>query len=436
MLRGLFYFTPDQPDRPGPTDRTDPADRRENNTYMKRAAFAMVCLLFLTAFAAAAQAAPFRYGIDVLDAGGAAALLGKRVGLVTNAAALSVRGEPSWRVLVRNGVDLKFLMAPEHGFSLDFEAGERVGSTALESLPVHSLYGVSKKPSPGVLKEIDVLAFDLQDAGVRCYTYISTMKLCMEACREAGIGFVVLDRPNPIAPVPSGGFVLEPAFESFVGAAELPFVHGMTVGEVAFWLQRSRFPGLNLEVVRMEGYRHAVFADGLDGFRFTPPSPNLRDFETLLLYPATVMLEATGVSEGRGSGAPFRIVGAPFVDGRELKRELDAYELPGVETTAIRFTPTTGRFAGQRCGGVRFRVADRRAFDPFMTSTALLLLLQKLYPEQLGLSRRAEFFDRLAGTARYRLMIAGQRPLWEILDAARETVRRFETASPGRFLYP
>lgn len=404
--------------------------------HMKRAGIAIVFLLFLTVFTAVAQAAEFRYGVDVLDAGNGGSLRGKRVGLVTNAAAFSVRGEPSWRLLLRNGAGLKFLMAPEHGFSLDRGAGEAVGNTAIESLQVHSLYGASKKPSVELLKQIDVLAFDLQDAGVRCYTYISTMKLCMEACREAGIAFIVLDRPNPIAPVPSGGFVLEPAFESFVGAAELPFLHGMTVGEVAVWLQRTRYPDLKLEVVRMDGYRRGIFADELDGFRFTPPSPNLRDFETLLLYPATVMLEATDVSEGRGTAEPFRMVGAPFVDGRALKSKLDAYRLPGVEITPASFTPASSRFAGQVCGGVRFRITDRNAIDPFMISTALLLSLQKLYPAQLGLSRHADFFDKLAGTPRYRIMIEDRRPLGEILDAARETVRRFEMASPGRFLYP
>lgn len=403
---------------------------------MRGAAFAIVFVLFLATFAAVAQAAPFRYGIDMLDAEAGGSLRGKRVGLVTNAAALSAKGEPSWQVLLRNGAGLKFLMAPEHGFSLDREAGEDVGNTVLRSLRVHSLYGASKSPDLALLKQIDVLAFDLQDAGVRCYTYISTMKLCMEACREAGIAFMVLDRPNPVAPFPSGGFVLEPLFESFVGAAELPFVHGMTVGEVAVWLQRIRYPDLKLEVVRMEGYRRSVFADQLDGFRFTPPSPNLRDFETLLLYPATVMLEATDVSEGRGTDAPFRMVGAPFVDGKALKRELDSYRLPGVETKPTRFTPTSSKFAGQLCGGVCFRITDRQAFDPFRSATALLLALQKLYPDQLGLARHAGFFDKLAGTSRYRLMIGARRPADEILEAARETVRRFETASPDRFLYP
>lgn len=404
---------------------------------MKSAVRFIFLLLVLLLQSAVLSAGGFRYGLDVLDAERCQTLQGRRIGLVTNAAARSIDGEPGYRLLLRHGVNLKFLMAPEHGFSLDREAGEQVGNASLvDTLKVYSLYGESRKPDPYLLRGIDVLVFDLQDVGVRCYTYISTMKLCMEACREAGIGFVVLDRPNPIAPVPACGFVLDPAFTSFVGAAELPFVHGMTVGEIAVWLQRTRYPGLSLQVVRMEGYDRNKFADELKGFRFTPPSPNLRNLDAVLVYPATVLLEATDVSEGRGSDAPFRTIGAPFIDAGKLRRELEAFRLPGVRIRPTDFTPASSKFAGQECHGVRFTITDRRTFDPFLTSTALLLTLRKMYPEELGLSRHVRFFDQLAGTSRYRIMIDRQRPVGEILEAARAEVRGFESASSDRFLYP
>lgn len=395
-------------------------------------------IILLTLFCSGRlYAAGFRYGIDVLDNSRCERLSGKRVGLVTNAAARSANGTPGYQLLLRHGVNLRFLMAPEHGFSLDREAGEKVGNAALiDTLKVYSLYGDSRKPDPSLLKEIDVLVFDLQDVGVRCYTYISTMKLCMEACREAGITFMVLDRPNPIAPLPVGGFVLKPAFESFVGAAELPFVHGMTVGEIAVLLKRNRVPGLSLNVVKMDGYRRSKFADEFDGFRFMPPSPNLRDFETVMLYPATVMLEATDVSEGRGTDAPFRMIGAPFIDGAALKKELNVYRLPGVDVLPVVFTPASGKHTGLECRGVRLKITDRRSFDPFRTSVALLLSLRKLYPQELGLSRHARFFDQLAGSSRYRNMIEEGRPIGEILEAARSEVREFESTSSDRFLYP
>jgi uncharacterized protein YbbC (DUF1343 family) len=405
---------------------------------MKRFSFLFI-FSFISLFLAlpAAQAAEFRYGLDVLDAGGCSQLWGKRVGLITNAAAVSRSSEPGYLVLLRHGVDLKFLMAPEHGFALDYEAGQRVGNGGVgDNLKVWSLYGESRKPDISLLKTIDVLVFDLQDAGVRCYTYISTMKLAMEACREAGIAFMVLDRPNPVAPLPASGFVLEPRFESFVGAAELPFIHGMSVGEIAEWLKTRQYPGLSLQVVRMQGYRRDRFADELPGFSFRPPSPNLRDMNTLLLYPATVMLEATDVSEGRGTDAPFGAFGAPFIDSGALVEELERYRLPGIEFHPTSFTPERSKFSGIECQGIGLKVTDRRQFDPFMTSTAILLSLQKLWPEQTGLSRHAAFFDQLAGTDQYRLMIQRQRPIGEIIDVVRGQVQAFEAASVDRFLYP
>ncbi|NTW53885.1 MAG: DUF1343 domain-containing protein [Chlorobaculum sp.] len=398
--------------------------------------FTFTCIsLFLALLSA--HAGEFRYGLDMLDASECSQLQGKRVGLITNAAAVSHSGEPGYKVLLRNGVDLKFLMAPEHGFSLDREAGQTFGDGGIgDTLKVWSLYGASKKPDIALLKTIDLLVFDLQDAGVRCYTYISTMKLAMEACSDAGIAFMVLDRPNPLAPLPASGFVLEPHFESFVGVAELPFIHGMTVGEIAEWLKKSQYPGLELQVVRMQGYRRDRFADELPGFRFRPPSPNLRDMNTLLLYSATVMLEGTDVSEGRGTDAPFRMFGAPFIDSAALVRELERYRLPGVAFHQSSFTPSRSKFSAVECHGVRLIVTDRRRFDPFMTSTAILLSLQKLWPDETGLHRHAPFFDQLAGTDRYRLMIQQQRPIWEILDAARGQVRVFEAAFPNHYLYP
>jgi uncharacterized protein YbbC (DUF1343 family) len=382
------------------------------------------------------DAAEFRYGLDVLDSDGFRMLAGKRVGLIANAASVGTSGEPGYRLMLRHGIRLKFLMAPEHGFSIDREAGQMVGDTSVTgSFPVYSLYGASKKPDPLLLISIDVLIFDLQDVGTRCYTYISTMRLAMEACREAGIPFVVLDRPNPIAPVPASGFVLEPSEESFVGVAGLPFLHGMTAGEIARWLQKSRYPELSLNVVAMQGYNRHVFADQLSGFRFIAPSPNIRDLETALIYPATVLLEATDVSEGRGTDDPFRMFGAPFVDGVVLKGALDRYRLPGVEFQPALFTPASSKFTGRRCQGVRIRITDRNSFDPFRTSVAILLSLQKLYPGELGLGRHAPFFDQLAGTSRYRTMVMKQRPIGEIVEAARRSVQPFDADSSDRFLY-
>lgn len=393
-------------------------------------------LLFLLVLAtSAAYAEPFRYGIDVLDSERCLQLQGKRVGMITNAVSVSRSGEPGYQVLLRNGVDLKFLMAPEHGFTLERQAGEAVGNDEVGgSIAVYSLYGKTKRPDLELLKTIDVLVFDLQDAGVRCFTYISTMKLAMEACRDAGIVFMVLDRPNPISPMPVSGFVLNPDYESFVGAAELPFIHGMTVGEIATWLQQRDYPELSLQVVRMSGYRHDLFADALEEYSFRSPSPNLRDFETLLLYPATVMLEATAVSEGRGTEAPFKLFGAPFIDSEVLLSELQQYDLPGLSLQPVSFIPSSSKFAGLPCYGIRLAVTDRAIFDPFRTQVAILLVLQKLYPDQLDLNK--EFFDKLAGTDRYRHMLVRKKPIDKILHTVQKEVRKFNEKNHSRFLYP
>jgi uncharacterized protein YbbC (DUF1343 family) len=399
--------------------------------------FSFLFFLLLLFFAAPAlRAEEFHYGLDVIDADGCALLKDKKVALITNAAAVSRSGEPGYRVLLRHGVDLKFLMAPEHGFALDREAGQKVSDSGiLDTLKIHSLYGSSKKPDLSLLKTVDIVVFDLQDAGVRCYTYISTMKLAMEACRDAGVAFMLLDRPNPVVPLPASGFLLEKRFESFVGAAELPFLHAMTTGEIALWLQKQRYPGLALHVVRMRGYHRDRFADELPGYRFRPPSPALRDFRTLVLYPVTVMLEATEVSEGRGTDKPFRMFGAPFINNDLLLRELARYDLPGVDFGKTVFTPSRGKYSGMVCRGISLKVIDRKRFNPFMTSTAILLSLQKFWPSELGLDRHAVFFDQLAGTDRYRLMIERQSPIGEIVEAASESLEPFAATASGCMLY-
>lgn len=409
-------------------------------TCMLLKRFLVVFLFFFGAFFSAPllHAAVLRSGIDLLDASGCRELQGKRVALITNASALAASGESGYSVLLRNGVDLKFIMAPEHGFKVNVEAGKAVsGTSVVDSIRVYSLYDQSKKPDVALLKTVDLLVFDLQDVGARCYTYISTMKLAMEACREARCSFMVLDRPNPVSPIAPAGFMLAEGFESFVGAVGVPFLHAMTVGEIATLLKKTRFSTLDLRVVRMEGYRRDRFGDDFPGFTFVSPSPNIRSVETAIVYPATVMLEPTAVSEGRGTDAPFRQFGAPFIDARDLSRQLASYQLRGVRFRPVSFVPVSGKYRGERCFGLSIEVTDRRSFEPFRVSTAILLSLQKNYPQQLGLERGASFFDRLAGTDRFRKMILRQDSLERIVESTRNEVRLFEeTLMREALLYP
>lgn len=409
---------------------------RKKGLSQQLASLVAVALLSLAALPALAE--PLLCGIDRLEASGFRELSGLRVGLITNAASLSQKGEPSYLLMLRSGVELKFLMAPEHGFSADVEAGKKVGSMVVAgTLPVYSLYGISKKPDISQLRQIDVLVFDLQDIGTRCYTYISTMKNAMEACNEAGIAFMVLDRPNPVAPLLQEGFMLTPGYESFVGAVNIPFVHAMTTGEIALLLKEQCFRKLDLRVIPMQGYHKNRFADEYPGFSFKSPSPNIRTVDTAIVYPATVFLEATTVSEGRGTDAPFMQFGAPYIKGDELAVALRKYELPGVSFNTIVFQPRSGKFSGERCQGMKIFLTDRKVFSPFRTATAILLELQHLYPDKIALDKEGKFFDDLAGTPLFREMIKKQLPLETIMEESRQQVEQFNRRTPARpILYP
>ncbi|MEI8032164.1 MAG: DUF1343 domain-containing protein [Chlorobiaceae bacterium] len=380
--------------------------------------------------------AALRCGIDRLEESEFAELSTKRVGIVTNAASRDLKGEPTYRALLQHGVRLKFIMAPEHGFSVDIEAGLKVpGRVIADSLPVYSLYGATRKPDAARLRTVDILLFDLQDVGTRCYTYISTMKAAMEACQDAGIPFMVLDRPNPVAPMAPEGFMVAPRYESFVSSVNIPFIHSMTVGEIAAMLKAEQFRALDLRVISMSGYSRTRFADEYPGFTFISPSPNIRSVAGAIAYPATVLLEATAVSEGRGSDAPFEQFGAPFIDSRRLSATLEGYKLPGVIFEPVRFTPVSGKFKGEMCYGLKLNVSDRGVFQPFPTAVAILLELERLYPQKLDLHRNGEFFDRLAGTGRLRTMIISRMPLKAILSECRPELEAFRRRVAPYLLY-
>ena len=377
-------------------------------------------------------------GIDQLDASECRELSGLRVALVSNAMSRSKTGEPSYALLLRHGARLKFLMAPEHGFLADIEAGKKVGrSVVSDTIPVFSLYGASKKPDIRQLRQIDLLLFDLQDIGTRCYTYISTMKYAMEVCEQAGVAFMVLDRPNPVAPLPQSGFMVTAGYESFVGAVNIPFVHSMTAGEIALLLQKECYRKLDLRVVPMKGYSRNRFADEYQGFTFTTPSPNIKNIETAIVYPATVFLEATAVSEGRGTDAPFMQFGAPFINSNELLGAMRRNRLPGVLFDSVQFTPHSSKYSGEVCHGLKLTLTNRKTFNPFSTATALLLELQLLYPDNIMLDKQGKFFDQLAGTPLFREMIKKHSSLQAVMEESLKQREAFRCTIPADlFLYP
>lgn len=314
----------------------------------------------------AAEPFPVQTGADLVAATGGGRLLGRKIGLIANQSARTRDGTPLVLLLqsLRPALELRVLFSPEHGFAgrADEEVADSVD--AASGLPIVSLYGERQAPTAEQLAGLDTLLFDLQDAGARCYTYASTLALCMEAAAAAGIRFVVLDRPNPIGGIAIGGPLPDSGRSSFTALHPLPLRHGLTMGELARLYAAERGLALELEVVELAGWRRAQLFDATL-LPWIDPSPNLRTLDAALLYPGLVVLERTSLSLGRGTDLPFEQFGAPWLDARALVAALTERRLPGVTFMEVAFTPSGSKHAGVACRGVRLHVVDRAALDPF-----------------------------------------------------------------------
>jgi uncharacterized protein YbbC (DUF1343 family) len=318
-------------------------------------------------------------GVDALSARHFAPLSGKRVGVITNHSGLDASGRRTIDLLAgAPGVRLKAIFSPEHG--LDGKAEGRVasGSDAATRLPVYSLYGAHQRPAPPMLKGLDALVFDVQDAGVRFFTYITTMAYAMEEAARSGVEFVVLDRPNPITAARVEGPVMDPDLKSFTGYFPLSIRHGMTIGELARMFNGENKIGARLRVIPLQGYSREMWFDDT-GLAWVNPSPNLRSLTQAILYPAVALAEASNVSVGRGTAAPFELIGAPWITADELARHLQARRLPGVEFEAASFNPAADRFKGETCRGTRIILKDR-SLDTVALGIEILCALQRLHP--------------------------------------------------------
>lgn len=324
-------------------------------------------------------------GIDVLENQRFASLAGKRIGLITNQSGRDHDGNTTVD-LFRKTKSLKLvaLFSPEHG--LDGTQDIRIDSSTdnASKLPVYSLYGKTLRPTPAMLKGIDVLVFDIQDAGARFYTFISTLGYAMEAAAAAGIDFYVLDRPNPIGAHRVQGPLLDADLKSFTGYFSLPVSHGMTTGELARLFNRENAINARLRVIPMQGYHRDLWFDqtGLDWIN---PSPNLRSLTAAALYPGVAIVEGANVSVGRGTSKPFELMGAPWIDGVTLSRYLHKRNIRGVDFKAVKFTPASSLYQGKRCHGVKFIITDREALDAPLLGVEIASALQRLYPQQFDL---------------------------------------------------
>ena len=382
-----------------------------------------------------------KLGVDVLFDILLDLIRGKRVGLITNPTGVDSKLDSVIELFrAHPEVKLVALYGPEHGVRGNQQAGDSVAYYFDEALqlPVFSLYSQTNRalaiPSPAGAT-VEVMVFDLQDAGARPYTYLATLAHALEGCAAARIPMVVLDRPNPVNGITLEGPMLEyPAFSSTVGVYPIPLRHGMTIGELAR-LFNDRFvkTKADLTVVPMENWRREEWYDET-GLPWVMSSPNLPTLDTATVYPGQVLLEGTSLSEGRGTTRPFEIFGAPWVDGYVLARKLNDLHLPGVKFREAWFTPTFSKFSGKLCGGCQLHVTDRNAYRAVTTTLAELAMVKQLYGNKLEF--QASLFDKLAGTAKVREALARGDPADAITAGFQPGLDDFRKLRAPYLLYP
>jgi uncharacterized protein YbbC (DUF1343 family) len=383
-------------------------------------------------------------GCDLLSSGVYTLPEGARIGLLANQASVSSSFDHTRELILRSEAVLTCLFSGQHGPTgltqanmIEWEgyADPRLG------IPVHSLYGETRSPLPAMLDGIDIIVVDLQDVGARPYTYVWTATLMMRACASAGVGMVVLDRPNPIGGIEIEGPVLERGFESFVGLWPLPMRHGMTIGEMLLSINRSDREPCTLEVVRMEGWsRGMLFRE--TGLPWVMPSPNIPTPDTALVYPGMVLLEGTNISEGRGTTRPFELVGAPWIDPQELIPAMESAKIPGAAFRDAAFRPTFDKYAGENCGGLQIHVTDPHIFKPVICAIALIRAVSEIYPQRFSwLAPPYEYetekppIDIICGSSAFREGIEEGLSAAELESRWRGPLDQFESSIAEQLIY-
>jgi uncharacterized protein YbbC (DUF1343 family) len=390
----------------------------------------MLCLSLSSGSAIAANRADVYTGLDVLEGEAFLRLEGKRVGLITNRTGINREGKSNVELFLKSNVKLVALFSPEHGLFSDVD--RRVDSSVdpRTGLPVFSLYGETRRPTKAMLEGIDLLVFDIQDVGVRFYTYITTMAYAMEEAGKARVGFMVLDRPNPINGLSVEGPVLNAEHLSFTGYFPLPVRHGMTVGELAGLFNQENRLGVALEVVKMQGWQRSDWFDDI-ALPWVNPSPNIRNLRQATLYPAIGLLESTNLSVGRGTETPFEVLGAPWIKANRLANSLSGRKVKGVQFQAFQFTPESDRYARKRCHGIRVTVTDRNLFQPVACGLEIATVLCQLYPQQF----QSEKLLNLVGAADIVQKIRRHRPIAEIRRVYQPRLDDFLTLRTKYLLY-
>jgi uncharacterized protein YbbC (DUF1343 family) len=350
-------------------------------------------------------------GIDVLEQDSFSALKGKKIGVLTNQTGIDSAGRRTIDVLAHAaGVQLTAIFSPEHGVTGELDT-ERIGNSrdAATGIPVYSVYGstdAARRPPADVLKQLDAVVIDLQDAGVRFYTYETTLGYFLESAAKTGVSVIVLDRPNPISGALIQGPMSEPGRENFTNYGPIPVRHGMTMGELAQMFNSERKIHAKLTVIPMQGWMRGDWFDST-GLEWRNPSPNLRSLTEATLYPGVALIEGTNVSVGRGTDTPFEVVGAPWINSRELAEYLNARQIAGVRFVPVTFTPSSSNYSGQPCRGVNIVLTGREFLDGPELGIELASALMKLYPQQW---RVEKMMDILASQAVFSALAAGGDP--------------------------
>ena len=368
----------------------------------------------------------------------------KNIGIVTNHTGVNTEGTPIWELLGEwPNVVVAAVFSPEHGLFGEAAAGEKVNYTesGKELPPLYSLYGPTRKPTKEMLKGIDLLLYDIQDIGARFYTYISTMGLIMEAAAESGIPCLILDRPNPLTGKLITGPILDLEISSFVGLYPIPSVYGLTPGELALMISDQSWIEAvpSIEVVPLTGWSRDMWSDET-GLPWVPPSPNIPNLETAIVYPGTVLIEATNVSEGRGTDHPFRWIGAPWIDSNELSDAMNIIGLHGVTFSPIEFTPHSIPGAApnpknntQTCNGVEIILTNRNIFSPVIVGIQLLQTISLLYPQKLEIKEAG--LNRLFGSDRLSKSLGNSDAVNQLVVEIKKESGQFRESAKKYYLY-
>ncbi len=374
----------------------------------------------------------FKTGLENLLENHLDLIQGKKLGIIANQTSLDAEGRHIVSLLSKHA-QITTLFGPEHGFYGNIEDGATIHDSVHSKIKLYSLYGEFLAPTQDMLKDVDVLIYDIQDVGVKFYTFVSNLFLAMKAAKEQAIPVIVLDRPNPITAARIEGAITIPVYSSFVGVMPLPMRYGMTIGELADLFNGESYGGFainsDLTVIEMTGYTREMWYDETH-FPWTATSPNMTTLDTAIIYPGMCLMEGTNLSEGRGTQTPFLTIGAPYIDALEWLNAIPKDALASIEVSTVSFQPkaisgmaSNPKYKDEECHGLHFKITDRDTFDPIKLAVAALCAAKKLYPENFKMTK---YLDKLWGNENLRAMVSGGKDYTAILKTCEPGIERFK----------